>query len=157
MVIFLKISTKGRYAIRFLLDLAENQDDGFVSVRDISSRQNISRKYLEQILPLLSGAGVLKASRGANGGYRLLKSPEDYTIGYILRITERNLAPVACLETEFIDCNRAESCKTLPMWKGLYKVITSYLDAITLQDLIDGKSETEMIKDGKVNIDDFKL
>lgn len=153
----MKISTKGRYAIRFLLDLAENQDDGYVSVRDISARQNISRKYLEQILPLLSGAGILKASRGANGGYRLLKTPKDYKIGSILRITERNLAPVSCLETDVIDCDRAESCQTLPMWKGLYKIITSYLDAITLQDLIDGKAEKDMIIDGKVNLDDYQF
>ncbi|MDY3258337.1 MAG: Rrf2 family transcriptional regulator [Ruminococcus callidus] len=153
----MKISTKGRYAIRFLLDLAENQDDGYVSVRDISARQNISRKYLEQILPLLSGAGILKASRGANGGYRLLKMPKDYKIGSILRITERNLAPVSCLETDVIDCDRAENCQTLPMWKGLYKIITSYLDAITLQDLIDGKAEKDMIIDGKVNLDDYQF
>lgn len=137
----MKISTKGRYAIRFLLDLAQNQNDKYVSVKDVSIRQGISRKYLEQILPLLAVTGMLKASRGSNGGYRLTKSPDQYVIGDILRITEKNLAPVACLEGEANECDQAEECLTLPMWEGFYSLINEYFNNITLQDLIDRNEE----------------
>lgn len=133
----MKISTKGRYALRLMLDLAENQSDGFVALKDIAERQGISKKYLEQIVPLLNKSGVLKTTRGYQGGYMLAKKPEEYTVGDILRITEGSLAPVACLDDEVNMCNKADSCMTLPVWKGLDKVISEYLDSITLQSIID--------------------
>lgn len=133
----MKISTKGRYALRMLLDLAEHQGDGFVALKDIAERQNISKKYLEQIVPLLNKAGILLASRGFQGGYRLAEAPEQYTVGAVLRITEGNLAPVACLEHRRNLCDRSESCITLPVWQGLKRVIDEYLDGITLQDILN--------------------
>ena len=133
----MKISTKGRYALRMLLDLAEHQGDGYIALKDIAQRQEISKKYLEQIVPILNRAEILKTNRGFQGGYRLAKSPEKMTAGDILRATEGNLAPVACLEGEEIDCPRSERCPTLPLWQGLNKVINEYLDSVTLQDLID--------------------
>ena len=137
----MKISTKGRYALRFMLDLAENQKDGFVALKDVAQRQNISKKYLEQIVPLLNRSGVLRTSRGFQGGYMLAKSPEKYTVGDVLRITEGSLAPVACLETEENLCEKSDSCMTLAVWTGLYTVITDYLDNITLQDILDKNNQ----------------
>lgn len=133
----MKISTKGRYALRLMLDLAENQTNGFVALKDIAERQGISKKYLEQIVPLLNKSGVLKTTRGYQGGYMLAKKPEEYTVGDILRITEGSLAPVACLDDAVNMCEKADSCMTLPVWKGLDKVIQEYLDSITLQSVID--------------------
>lgn len=137
----MKISTKGRYALRFMLDLAENQKDGYVALKDVAQRQNISKKYLEQIVPLLNRSGVLRTSRGFQGGYMLAKSPEKYTVGDVLRITEGSLAPVACLETEENLCEKSDSCMTLAVWTGLYKVIIDYLDNITLQDILDKNNQ----------------
>lgn len=133
----MKISTKGRYALRLMLDLAENQADGYVALKDIAQRQGISKKYLEQIVPLLNKSGVLRTTRGFQGGYMLAKAPDKYTVGDILRITEGSLAPVACLDYEPNTCEKCDSCATLPIWQGLYGVITDYLDNITLQDIID--------------------
>lgn len=133
----MKISTKGRYALRLMLDLAENQKNGFIALKDIAQRQNISKKYLEQIVPLLNKSGILITSRGYQGGYRLAKRPEECTVGDILRITEGSLAPVACLDTVENFCEKAESCMTLSVWKGLEKAINEYLDSITLQNIID--------------------
>ena len=135
----MKISTKGRYAMRMLLDLAERQNEGcdYVSIRDVAERQNISKKYLEQIAPLLNRSGVLQTSRGYRGGYRLAQAPENYTVGMILRLTEGSLVPVACVEPSASECPRAEDCLTLPVWRGLYQVINAYLDGITLQDILD--------------------
>lgn len=133
----MKISTKGRYAIRLMLDLAENQNDGYVALKDIAERQEISKKYLEQIVPMLNKSGVLMTTRGFQGGYKLAKAPDKYTVGDILRITEGSLAPVACLEYEPNTCEKCDDCLTLSIWKGLYKTITDYLDSITLQDIID--------------------
>lgn len=133
----MKISTKGRYALRMMLDLAQNQHDGFVALKDIAKRQNISKKYLEQIVPLLNRSGVLRTTRGYQGGYMLSKSPESITVGDVLRITEGSLAPVSCLEDEVNMCDRSDSCMTLPVWQGLYDAITNYLDSITLQDILD--------------------
>lgn len=134
----MKISTKGRYALRMLLDLAEHRDDGYVALKDIAARQNISKKYLEQIIPIFNSSDILKASRGFQGGYRLARTPDRYTVAEILRLTEGSLAPVACLEHEPIECERCAECETLPVWQGLYQVITEYLEGITLQDIIDG-------------------
>lgn len=133
----MKISTKGRYALRLMLDLAENQKDGYVALKDIAERQDISKKYLEQIVPMLNKSGVLRTTRGFQGGYMLAKTPDKYTVGDILRITEGSLAPVACLDYEPNSCEKCETCPTLPMWQGLYKTITEYLDSVTLQDIID--------------------
>ena len=133
----MKISTKGRYALRMMLDLAEHQNDGFVALKDIAERQNISKKYLEQIVPILNKADVLRTTRGFQGGYRLAKSPDSYTVGEILRLTEGSLASVACLEHDPIECSRSVGCATLPVWQGLYRVINEYLDGITLQDILD--------------------
>lgn len=138
----MKISTKGRYALRMMLDLAEYQKDGYVALKDIAERQGISKKYLEQIVPILNRSTILKTSRGFQGGYRLSREPENYTVGEILRLTEGNLAPVACLEHDPIECGRKDECATLHVWQGLYKVICDYLDGITLQDIIDHKKPT---------------
>lgn len=137
----MRISTKGRYALRMLLDLAEHQNDGFIALKDIAKRQNISKKYLEQIIPVLNRSDVLTANRGYQGGYRLARTPDKYTVGSILRLTEGSLAPVACLECNPVQCERAEDCITLPIWKGLDKVISEYLDGITLQDILDNQKE----------------
>lgn len=133
----MKISTKGRYALRMLLDLAENKDNGFISLKEIAERQNISKQYLEQIVSLLNTSKLLRANRGKQGGYMLAKNPSDITVGEVLRLTEGSLAPIACLDDEVNQCERVEICKTLPMWTGLYKVITDYLDGITLQNILD--------------------
>lgn len=137
----MKISTKGRYALRMLLDLAEHQNDGFVALKDIAKRQNISKKYLEQIIPILNRSDILNANRGYQGGYRLAKTPDHYTVGNILRLTEGSIAPVSCLDYDPIQCERSDDCLTLPVWKGLNKVISDYLDSITLQDIIDNNRE----------------
>ena len=137
----MKISTKGRYVLRMMLDLAEHQNDGYVALKDIAARQNISKKYLEQIVPILNKADILRTTRGFQGGYRLAKPPEKYTVGQILRLTEGSLAPVACLEHDPIECERSVGCATLPVWQGLYRVITEYLDGITLQDILDQQEE----------------
>ena len=137
----MKISTKGRYALRMLLDLAEHKDDGYIALKDIAARQNISKKYLEQIIPVLNKSDVLSSNRGYQGGYKLAKSPDQYTVGDILRLTEGSLAPVACLDHDPIECERAAECITLPVWRGLYNAITGYLDGITLQDILDNQNE----------------
>ena len=137
----MKISTKGRYALRMLLDLAEHKNDGYIALKDIAARQNISKKYLEQIIPVLNKSDILNANRGYQGGYKLAKSPEKYTVGDILRRTEGSIAPVACLDHNPIECDRCDDCITLPSWKGLHKVISDYLDSVTLQDILDNKKE----------------
>ncbi len=131
----MKISTRGRYALRFMIDLAQHSSSEFIPLRDISERQNISIKYLEQITSLLSKFGLLSSIRGPQGGYKLTKPANEYTIGSILRITEGNLAPVACLETPENNCQRASSCPTLKLWKGLNQTVNNYLDGITLESL----------------------
>lgn len=133
----MKISTKGRYALRMLIDLAEHKNDGYIALKDIAARQNISKKYLEQIIPTLNRSDILLANRGFQGGYKLAKSPDKYTVGDILRLTEGSLSPVACLDQEPIECSKSTICPTLPIWKGLKNVICEYLDSITLQDIID--------------------
>ena len=137
----MKVSTKGRYALRLLLDLAERTDGSYTSLKEIAERQQISKQYLEQIVSLLNTSSILRASRGKQGGYMLAKEPSSYTVGQILRLTEGSLAPVACLEDEVNLCARAGDCITLPVWSGLDKVIAEYLDGITLQDILDQSRE----------------
>ncbi|MGN1345833.1 MAG: RrF2 family transcriptional regulator [Eubacteriales bacterium] len=137
----MKISTKGRYALRMLIDLAEHQNEGYIALKDIAERQNISKKYLEQIVPVFNKSNILRTNRGFQGGYQLAGSPDKYTVGEILRLTEGNLAPVACLEYNPIECERSRDCATLPVWQGLYRVINEYLDSITLQDILDQEKE----------------
>lgn len=133
----MKISTKGRYALRMLLDLAEHRNEGYIALKDVAKRQGISKKYLEQIIPILNRSDLLKSNRGYQGGYMLAKDPDRYTVGDILRLTEGDLAPVACAGQDPVDCARSADCPTLPVWQGLYRVITEYLDGITLQDILD--------------------
>jgi Rrf2 family protein len=134
----MKISTKGRYSLRMLIDLAEYAQKGFIPLKDIAERQGISKKYLEYIVALLNGADILRTNRGYQGGYMLAKSPDQFTAGQILRLTEGGFHSVACLEDEPNRCSRKDYCKTLPMWEGLDRVISNYLDGITLQDILDG-------------------
>lgn len=133
----MKISTKGRYALRMLLDIAQHQQLGFVSLKEIAQRQEISKKYLEQIIPLLSRAAILQTSRGYQGGYRLAREPKDYTLYEILSVAEGSLAPVACLEQTPNQCPRCAECATLPVWEGLERAIRGYLEGLTLQDVLD--------------------
>ena len=130
----MKISTKGRYALRVMIDLAVNDKGDYVSLKDISNRQEVSLKYLEQIMAMLNKAGYVKSTRGNNGGYRLAKSPEEYKVGDILRKTEGDLAPIACVNGE--ECSKRENCKTFKFWQGLDNVINEYVDSKTLVDLI---------------------
>ena len=131
------VSTKGRYALRVMIDLAEHNTGAYIPLLDIAKRQEISEKYLEQIVPMLNKSDILLASRGFQGGYRLAQSPDKYTVGMILRITEGSLAPVACLDHDPVLCDRSADCITLPVWQGLSRVINEYLDSITLQDILD--------------------
>ncbi len=139
----MRISTKGRYALRLMIDLAEHDDGSLISIRDVAERQGISAKYLEQIVGLLSKAGFLRSGRGPQGGYRLSRAPEEYTVGDILRLTEGNLAPVACLEDSENRCERSRECATLDFWTGLYAVINQYIDRFTLADLVRTEQEKE--------------
>ena len=129
------ISTKGRYALRFLVDIAEHQGDGFVTLRDVAVRQEISEKYLEIVVKELVKGGLLDAMRGKGGGYRLNRSPEEYNIKSVLELMEGPLSPVACLEPGRNTCPRSHNCRTLPMWQGLDKVISDYLSQFSLMDL----------------------
>ena len=130
------ISTKGRYALRIMIDLAEHQTDEFISLRGIAQRQEISEKYLESIIRMLVKARVVESLRGKGGGYRLTKAPHQYTVGSILRLTEESLAPVACLEPGAASCPRMAACRTLSLWQGLDKVISDYLDNVTIAELM---------------------
>ena len=136
------VSTKGRYALRIMVDLAENQEGGPVSLKDIAERENIGIKYLEIIVSSLNKNGLLKSVRGKNGGYMLNREPADYTISSILNAAEGSLAPVACLDHTPNNCPMSEECITLPVWQGLNEVITKYLDGITIQDIIDRQTES---------------
>ena len=135
----MKVSTKGRYALRLMLDLALNNTGDFIPIKDISERQCISIKYLEQIVNSLNKAGFLKSQRGASGGYCLAKQPFEYSIGDILRVSEGSLAPVACvIDQELLDCpHQVSCCATRELWVGLFDVVNNYLDNYTLQQLVD--------------------
>ena len=130
------ISTKGRYSLRVMIDLAEHQADGYIPLKTIAERQGISEKYLESIIKLLVKAKILTGLRGKGGGYQLTRPPEQYTVGDILRLTEESLAPVSCLEENADVCPRMAACRTLPLWQGLDAVIRTYLDNITIAELM---------------------
>ena len=133
----MKISTKGRYALRMLLDMAQHQAYGAVALKEVAERQNISKKYLEQIALVLSQKGVLHGARGHQGGYRLIGEPKDYTLYSILEMMEGSLHPVACLDAETNVCERCNGCETLYIWEELDDLIRDYLSAMTLQDVLD--------------------
>lgn len=137
----MNITSKGRYALRVMLDLAQHEKEGYVSLKTVAERQAISMKYLEMIVGHLKRAGLVDSSRGKEGGYCLLRAPEDYTAGEILRSIEDSLAPVACLRAGdgSINCDRAEICQTVPMWKELDEITNAYLDTVTLADLLSGE------------------
>ncbi len=130
------VSTKGRYALRVMIDLAEHPTDGYIPLKLIAERQGISEKYLESIIKLLVRARLLTGLRGKGGGYRLTRSPEEYTVGSILRLTEDSMAPVACLDGDCKGCSRSDECPTLDVWKNLDKLINDYLDGVTLDQLV---------------------
>lgn len=130
------ISTRGRYALRVMIDLAENGNGEYIAMKKIAERQGISLKYLERILPVLTQNGIVEGVQGKNGGYRLTRSPEKYRVGEILRLTEGDLAPVSCLECGAKPCAKRGECRTLPMWTTLYGMITDYLDSVYLADLM---------------------
>ena len=136
----MKISTKGRYALRLMLDLALNNTGEPVSIKEISTRQEISEKYLEQIISVLNKAGYVKSVRGPQGGYRLTREPSQYTVGMILRLTEGSLAPVACLDGEVNTCERQDRCVTLRLWKMIDSAVSGVVDKVTLADLVDWQS-----------------
>ena len=130
------ISTKGRYALRVMIDLAEHQTEGYIPLKEIAQRQEISEKYLESIRKILVQKKFLTGLRGKGGGYRLTRDPEMYTVGSILRLTEGTLAPVACLENDAPPCERVGECRTLPLWQGLFNLINDYFDGTTIADLM---------------------
>ena len=130
------ISTKGRYALRVMIDLAEHQGPGYIPLKEIARRQDISEKYLESIIKLLVRAQFLTGLRGKGGGYKLTRAPEQYTVYQLLLLTEESMAPVACLEEWAAPCARAAECRTLELWRGLDQVIRTYLTGVTLADLM---------------------
>lgn len=140
------ISTRGRYALRIMVDLAENQKDGYIPLRDVAKRQGISEKYLETILPALMKHKYLEGLRGKGGGYRLAREPETYTVGSVLKLLETGgIAPVACLEGEENACTKAAECRTLPMWEKLYKMLDDYFEGITLADLCRDVEQVDFV------------
>lgn len=133
------ISTRGRYALRILIDLAENQNGGYIPMKEVTKRQELSPKYVEQIMPFLTKNGYVEGLHGKGGGYRLRKAPKDCNVRDILRITEGDLAPVACLACNATPCHRSEFCKTLPMWTKLNRMVNDFFDAITIEDLLQNR------------------
>lgn len=129
------VSTKGRYALRVMIDLAENNKGEYIPLKDIAKRQDISQKYLESIMVILSKAGLVDGRHGKGGGYKLNRTADEYTVGEILRLTENGLVPVSCLKEERNTCERIAECRTLPMWESLNKLINDFFDDITLADL----------------------
>ena len=133
----MRISTKGRYAMQLMLDLARYNTGEPISLKDISKRQEISEKYLEQIISLLNKGGFVRSVRGAQGGYLLNRDPKDYKVGEILRITEGDLAPVACLDQNSMECEKRTGCATVRLWQMIDDAVSSVVDKVTLQDLLD--------------------
>lgn len=132
------VSTKGRYALRVMVDLAEHASGDFIPLRAVAERQNISQKYLEAIMSSLSKAGLVEGAHGKGGGYRLCRAPEEYSVREILEVTEGDLAPVACLKEDAPPCEMAERCRTISMWRELYKMLNNFFDSYTVADLLPG-------------------
>lgn len=130
------ISTRGRYALRVMIDLAEHNDGNYIPMKDVAERQGLPLKYLERILPVLTKNRLITGLHGKGGGYRLARTPDEYTVGEILRLTEGNLAPVACLENDADPCERAAECRTLDMWTKFFQITNEYFDGITIADLM---------------------
>jgi Rrf2 family protein len=141
----MKISTKGRYALRLLVDLAQHEDNGFITLKDIASRQNISKKYLEQIVPVLNKANIVQSNRGFQGGYRLAKHPQEITVYDVLTATEGSLSCVTCLDAPTNTCPRKQDCTTLFVWEGLNQVINNYLKSISLLDILNHEQSFDYI------------
>lgn len=133
------ISSKGRYALRIMLELAEHYGEAFIPMKDMAQRQGISKGYIAQIMPILSKNGLVDSIHGKGGGYRLTRPPRECTVGEILHLTEESLAPVACLQCDAAPCERAAHCKTLPVWRKMEAITNAYIDSLTLQDILDGK------------------
>ena len=131
------ISTKGRYSIRILLDLAEHRNGGYIPIKEVAARQEISSKYVEKLMPALKNAGLIDSTHGIGGGYRLTREPDEYTLWEILRLAEGDLAPVACLQENAAACSRAAECRTLPVWEKYYELTKDYFSGITLADLMN--------------------
>lgn len=140
----MKISTKGRYALRVMVDLAMYDNGEFISLKDISQRQNISLKYLETIMRMLTSANFIHSARGVNGGYKLARKANTYTVGDVLRVCEGSLAPIGCVDDEAY-CERCRSCSTISFWKGFNEHINSYLDAHTIQDILNENTQIDYI------------
>ncbi len=140
----MKISTRGRYALRLMMDLAANDTGEFITIKSIAERQEISEKYLEQIISILNKAGCVFSARGSQGGYKLAKKPSEYTVGEILRITEGSIAPVICTEEEQESCHRTNCCAAREVWEKLYEAIKGVVDNITLQDLVNRQKVLDM-------------
>ena len=130
------ISTRGRYALRVLIDLAENDEGGYIPMKAVAERQDLSLKYIERIMPMLTKGGLVEGLHGKGGGYRLTRAPEACTVGEVLRMTEGDLAPVSCVSCSSTSCDRSEGCRTLPMWTEFNELVNSYFDNITLADLM---------------------
>ena len=139
------ISTRGRYALRVMIDLAEHRSGGYIPMKDVAERQEISLKYLENILPVLTRSGLIEGMHGKGGGYRLCRAPEDITAGEVLRATEGELAPVSCLECGAKPCSRAAYCKTLPMWREYYRLTNEYFDNKSLADLLGNEAPGDYV------------
>ena len=133
------ISTRGRYALRMMVDLAEHKTEGYISLKDIAERQEVSKKYLEQIIPMMNRSGLLQTVRGYQGGYRLSREPKEISVWEILNAAEGSMVPVACLESEQNTCPRSGECATLPVWEGLKDVVSEYFSGISLQTILEEK------------------
>ena len=133
------ISTRGRYALRVLIDLAEPQNGEYIPMKEVAARQDISLNYIERIMPVLTKAKLVEGVHGKGGGYRLTKNPKEYKVGDILRLTEGDLAPVACVGCDAKECNRTHKCRTVSMWEKFYAVTNEYFDGITLADLMQSE------------------
>lgn len=140
----MKISTKGRYALRLMLDLAVNNNNTYISIKDIAKRQGISDKYLEQIITQLSKSGLVKSSRGAQGGYMLNATPENYSVGTILKVMEGSFAPVHCVECQDSHCDRKSQCATAEVWENIKDAVENVVYNITLKDLLDGYNQKQI-------------
>ena len=140
----MKISTKGRYAVRLLIDMANNDGEQPIKVKDIAARQGLSEKYLEQIIAALNKGGIVNSIRGAGGGYQLARPASDITVGEVLRITEGSLSPVACMDQELEACNRCESCESLGVWKDLADAINNVVDNVTIASLVEKQANEKI-------------